>query len=69
MSETKEAPRPLGRTEQKGLVDGPSDKIGWDVVVLVSLGAALAIVGVALLVVGSLMHEPTAGTSLHLEAS
>jgi hypothetical protein len=56
MNEVKEAPRPLGRTEQNGPVDGPSGKIGWDVAVLVVLGATLAFVGVALLVVGSLMH-------------
>ncbi len=56
MSEVKEAPRPSGRTEPKGPVDGPSGKIGWDVAVVVIIGAALALVGVALLVVGSLMH-------------
>jgi hypothetical protein len=56
MSDVKEAPRRSGRTEQKGLGDSPSRGIGWDVVVLVTLGTALAVVGVALLVVGSLMH-------------
>jgi hypothetical protein len=56
MSDVKETPRSLGRTEQKGLVDGPSRKIGWDVVVLVGLGTTLALLGIALLVVGSLMH-------------
>ena len=56
MRDVKEAPPSLGRTEQKGLVDGPSGKVGWDVVVLVTLGTALALVGIALLVVGSLMH-------------
>ena len=56
MSEVKEAPRPLDRTEPKGPVDGPSGKIGWDVAVVVILGTTLAVVGVALLVVGSLMH-------------
>jgi hypothetical protein len=56
MREMKEAPRLLGPTEQKGLVDGPSGKIGWDVAVLVVVGGALALVGVTLLVVGFLMH-------------
>jgi hypothetical protein len=56
MSEVKEAPRPPGRTEPKGTVDGPSGKIGWDVAVVVIIGTTLALVGVALLVVGSLMH-------------
>jgi hypothetical protein len=56
MSEVKEAPRPSDRTEQKGLVDRPSGKIGWDVAVVVVIGATLALVGVALLAVGLLMH-------------
>jgi hypothetical protein len=56
MSEVKEAPRPSGRTKQKGLVDRPSGKIGWDVAVVVVIGATLALVGVALLAVGLLMH-------------
>jgi len=56
MSEVKEAPRPPSRTEPKGAVDGPSGKIGWDVAVVVIIGTTLALVGVALLVVGSLMH-------------
>jgi hypothetical protein len=56
MSDVKEAPPSLGRTKQKGLVDGPSGKIGWDIVMLVTLGTTLALVGIALLVVGSLMH-------------
>jgi hypothetical protein len=56
MSDVKEAPRPLGPTEQKGLVDGPPGKMGWDVVVLVIIGTALAVVGIGLLVVGLLMH-------------
>jgi hypothetical protein len=56
MSEVKETPRPSDRTEQKGLVDGPSGKIGWDVAAVVVIGTTLALVGVALLVVGSLMH-------------
>jgi hypothetical protein len=56
MSDAKEAPRPLDRTGQKGPVDGASSKIGWDVVVLVTLGTILALLGIALLVVGSLMH-------------
>jgi hypothetical protein len=56
MRDVKDEPRPLGRTEQKRLVEGPSGKIGWDVAVLVIVGAALALVGIALLVVGSLMH-------------
>jgi hypothetical protein len=56
MSDAKEAPPPLGRTEQKGPVDGPSGKIGWDVAVVVIIGTTLAVVGIALLVVGSLMH-------------
>jgi hypothetical protein len=56
MSKVKEAPRPSGGTEQKGLVDGPSGKIGWDVAVLVIIGAALALLGIALLVAGLLMH-------------
>jgi hypothetical protein len=56
MSELKQAPRPSGRTEQKGLVDGPSGKIGWDVAAMVIIGTALALVGVALLVAGSLMQ-------------
>jgi hypothetical protein len=56
MIDVKEAPRPVGGTEQKRLVDGPSGKIGWDVAVVVIIGATLALVGVALLVVGLLMH-------------
>ncbi len=56
MSEVKEVPRPSGRTEPKGAVDGPSSKIGWDVAVVFIIGTALALVGVALLVVGLLMH-------------
>ena len=56
MSKLKESQRPLGRTEQKGLVDGPSGKIGWDVAVLVIIGTALALLGIALLVAGLLMH-------------
>jgi hypothetical protein len=56
MSDVKEAPRSLGRTEQKGLGDGPSGKMGWDVAVLVIIGIALALVGIGLLVVGLLMH-------------
>ena len=56
MSKVKEAQRPVVRTEQKGLVDGPSGKIGWDVAVLVIIGAVLALLGIALLVVGLLMH-------------
>jgi hypothetical protein len=56
MSEAKEAPRPSDRTEQKGLVDGPSGKIGWDVAAVVVIGTTLALVGVALLIVGLLMH-------------
>jgi hypothetical protein len=56
MRDVKDVPRPVGRTEQKGPVDGPSGKVGWDVAVLVIVGAALALVGIALLVVGSLIH-------------
>jgi hypothetical protein len=56
MRDVKDAPRPLGRTEQNGLVDGPSDKVGWEVTVLVIVGVALALAGIALLVVGLLMH-------------
>jgi hypothetical protein len=56
MSEANEASRPSGRTEPKGAVDGPSSKIGWDVAVVVIIGTTLACVGVALLVVGLLMH-------------
>jgi hypothetical protein len=56
MSDAKEAARPPGRTEQKGPIDGLSGKIGWDVAVLVTLGTILALLGIALLVVGSLMH-------------
>jgi hypothetical protein len=56
MRELKEAPRSLGQTEQNGLVDGPSGKIGWDVAVLVIVGVALALLGIGLLVVGFLMH-------------
>jgi hypothetical protein len=56
MDKVKEAPRPLGETEPKGLVDRPSGKVGWDVAVVVILGTTLAVVGVALLVVGLLMH-------------
>ena len=56
MRDVKDEPRPVGRTEQKRLVEGPSGKVGWDVAVLVIVGAALALVGIALLVVGSLMH-------------
>jgi hypothetical protein len=56
MTKVKEAQPPLGRIEQKGLVDGPSGKIGWDVAVLVIIGTALALLGIALLVVGLLMH-------------
>jgi hypothetical protein len=56
MSDVKEAPRPLGRTEQKSLMDGPSSKMGWDVAVPVIIGATLSLVGIALLVVGLLMH-------------
>jgi hypothetical protein len=56
MRDKKKAPPPLGRNEQKGLVDGPSGKIGWDVAVVVILGTTLAVIGVALLVVGLLMH-------------
>jgi hypothetical protein len=41
MSEVKEAPRPSGRTEQKGLVDGPSGKIGWDVAAVVVIGTLM----------------------------
>jgi hypothetical protein len=56
MREVKEVPHSLGPTEQNGLVDGPSGKIGWDVAVLVIVGATLALVGIVLLVVGFLMH-------------
>jgi hypothetical protein len=56
MSDVKEARRPLGRNEQKSLMDGPSGNMGWDVAVLVIIGAILALVGIALLVVGLLMH-------------
>jgi hypothetical protein len=56
MSKVKEAQRPSDRTEQKGLLDGPSGKIGWDVAVLVIIGTALALLGIALLVAGLLMH-------------
>jgi hypothetical protein len=56
MSEVKEAPRSLGRTEQKSSADGPSGKIGWDVVVLVTIGTTLALLGITLLIVGSLMR-------------
>ncbi len=56
MSEVKEAPRLSSRTAPKGPVEGPSSRIGWDVTVVVIIGATLAFVGVALLVVGSLMH-------------
>ncbi len=56
MNDVKKPSRPLGRTEHKDVVDRPSSKIGWDVAVVVILGAILALVGVALLVVGSLMH-------------
>jgi hypothetical protein len=56
MSKVKEAQRPSERTEQKGLLDGPSGKIGWDVAVLVIIGTALALLGIALLVAGLLMH-------------
>jgi hypothetical protein len=56
MSKAKEEPRPSGRTERKSSVDGPSGKIGWDVAVLVIIGAVLALLGIGLLVVGLLMH-------------
>ena len=56
MNTVKEAPRSLGRTEQKNSVEGLSARIGWDVAVLVILGSTLAVVGMGLLVVGSLMH-------------
>ena len=56
MNEVKEAPRPLGGTEPKGSGEGPFEKVGWDVAVLVIIGVTLALAGVALLVVGSLMH-------------
>ncbi len=56
MSKAKDARRPLGRTEQKGLVDGPSGKIGWEVAVLVIIGTALGLLCIALLAVGLLMH-------------
>jgi hypothetical protein len=56
MTEVKEASRSLRRAEPKGPLDGPSGKIGWDVAVLVILGIALALVGITMLVVGSLMH-------------
>ena len=56
MNTLKEAPPSLGRTERKGSMEGPSGRIGWDVAVLVILGATLAVVGMALLVAGSLMH-------------
>jgi hypothetical protein len=56
MSDAKEPPRPLDRTEPKGSVDAPSGKIGWDVAAVVVLGTTLALVGIALLVVGLLMH-------------
>jgi hypothetical protein len=36
--------------------DGPTGKIGWDVALVVILGTTLALVGIALLVVGLLMH-------------
>jgi hypothetical protein len=56
VTDVKEAPRSLDRTKPKGSVDPYSGKIGWDVAVLMILGTTLALVGVALLVVGSLMH-------------
>jgi hypothetical protein len=56
MDKVKEAPRPLGGTEPKGPVDRPSGKIGWDVAVVVIIGTTLAVVGVAMLVIGLLMH-------------
>jgi hypothetical protein len=56
MGDAKEAPRRLRRTEQKDSVDEPSGKVGWDVAVVVILGTTLALVGIALLVVGLLMH-------------
>jgi hypothetical protein len=56
MSKVKDAQRPSGRTEQKGSVDGPSGKIGWDVAVLMVIGTALGLLGIALLAVGLLMH-------------
>jgi hypothetical protein len=56
MGKVKEAPRPLGGTEPKGLLDRPSGKVGWDVAVVVIIGTTLAVVGVAMLVVGLSMH-------------